>query len=421
MSSELIKQLAKNAKKKQIIELKLQEQELVKAHRVISTETSAADTVKIKGLCGTLGDNLIRLASKIVANNIKDKYFLNLSKNCIIDITNDECKSQIALLGGSSVKHFLEIYKYGIPETYNLKSPFLFDKVDGIKSLKAKYRQLDMYQPKNRKEAVLKRICVRILYQNAYLPLSGKCFKKRYWVNIFEYYFGRKDMLLIQSGDTVALRCKKSKLMFKLDVRILAEKDGTEFDLANGEIASVSGSTKSKYYKDALKLALSSKQHLNHILSSLPNITAEEIASIKLPIIQIMGLTVHISCLSVVDKNLYVLQDVYSFNYPKNIKEIKGGAIGRMMTGLLLIDDMISNIDNIYEDFSCNTGDKIDDIKSEENRKKKVGKCDEYISSVIWDSSGEDDNDDSSDEDDDFSDEDDDDDNNSTNSKDGYI
>lgn len=34
MSSELIKQLAKNAKKKQIIELKLQEQELVKAHRV---------------------------------------------------------------------------------------------------------------------------------------------------------------------------------------------------------------------------------------------------------------------------------------------------------------------------------------------------------------------------------------------------
>lgn len=145
-------------------------------------------------------------------------------------------------------------------------------------------------------------------------------------------------MYLFSRGDTVALRCKKSKLMFKLDVRILAEKDGTEFDLANGEIASVSGSTKSKYYKDALKLALSSKQHLNHILSSLPNITAEEIASIKLPIIQIMGLTVHISCLSVVDKNLYVLQDVYSFNYPKNIKEIKGGAIGRMMTGLLLID-----------------------------------------------------------------------------------
>lgn len=139
-------------------------------------------------------------------------------------------------------------------------------------------------------------------------------------------------------GDTVSTSCKESNLAFKLDIRMIAEKDGTEVDVMNGEVASVSLSNRGKYYKDALKLALSAKQHLNTIISSLHSLTPKELPSIKLPIVQIMGMSCHISCINLIDKNVYVLQDVYTFNYPKTIKEIKEGAIDDIMTGFLLID-----------------------------------------------------------------------------------
>lgn len=113
---------------------------------------------------------------------------------------------------------------------------------------------------------------------------------------------------------------------------MIAEKDETEVNVVNGEVASVSLSNRGKYYKDALKLTLSAKQHLNTIISSLHSLTPKELPSIKLPIVQIMGINCYISCINLVDKNVYVLQDVYTFNYPKTIKEIKEGAIDDIMT-----------------------------------------------------------------------------------------
>lgn len=94
------------------------------------------------------------------------------------------------------------------------------------------------------------------------------------------------------------------------------EKDDNNIDVLSGEVASVRSTTKGKYYNDALKLCLASKQHLNHLLSLAPNITSKEICKIKLPMIQIMGMNCHISLINLVDKNVYVVQDVYSFKYP---------------------------------------------------------------------------------------------------------
>jgi hypothetical protein len=119
---------------------------------------------------------------------------------------------------------------------------------------------------------------------------------------------------------------------------MIAEKDKTEVDVVDEEVASVSLSNRGKYYKDALKLTLSAKQHLNTIISSLPSLTPKELPSIKLAIVQIMGMNCHISCINLVDKDVYVLQDVYTLNYPKTTKEIKEGAIDDIMTGFLLID-----------------------------------------------------------------------------------
>jgi hypothetical protein len=62
------------------------------------------------------------------------------------------------------------------------------------------------------------------------------------------------------------------------------EKDGNDIDVLSGEVTSVRSTTKGKYYNDALKLCLSSKQHLNHLLSFASNISSE-ISKIKLPMI----------------------------------------------------------------------------------------------------------------------------------------
>lgn len=113
------------------------------------------------------------------------------------------------------------------------------------------------------------------------------------------------------------------------------EKDDNNIDVLSGEVASVRSTTKGKYYNDALKLCLASKQHLNHLLSLAPNITSKEICKIKLPMIQIMGMNCHISLINLVDKNVYVVQDVYSFKYPKTIKQVEEGGVEKCWLAFL--------------------------------------------------------------------------------------
>ncbi|KAI8389470.1 hypothetical protein BD560DRAFT_419695 [Blakeslea trispora] len=81
-------------------------------------------------------------------------------------------------------------------------------------------------------------------------------------------------------GDTISSSCKESNFAFKLDIRIISEKDDLEVDVMNGKVTSVSHSNRGKYYKDALKLALSAKRHLNTFISSL-NLTPKRINSYK--------------------------------------------------------------------------------------------------------------------------------------------
>lgn len=107
----------------------------------------------------------------------------------------------------------------------------------------------------------------------------------------------------------------------KLDIRIIAEKDETTFDVVNGKVPSVSCSNREKYYADGLKLALSDKQHLKGITSSLHGLTPKELSSIKLSIVLIMDMTCYVSCINIVDKNVYVFHDIYTLNYPKQSRK----------------------------------------------------------------------------------------------------
>ncbi|KAI7900441.1 uncharacterized protein BX663DRAFT_517600 [Cokeromyces recurvatus] len=374
--SELIERLKKIAEEEQLIKLELQSQNLEEAYEIINAEGSkrksnrvenirkqkkiakvAVDKIRIKGLNGTIGSNLIRLADEIVIKDKRSQYFSYLSRNSILDISNNKKNSQVALLGGAFVKGFLKKYEYPQPEPWSLPTPFNFEKCDGTRSLLQKYKEIDIYQPRDEYERILKRISVHILYPFAYnisslednylKQCSEQTLLVRYWANLFEYYFSTEQNVFLQWGDTISLSCKQAKLLFKLDIRLISKKHTSEMDVANGEVASVASSTKSKYYIDALKLTLSSKQHLNDFVSSLPLLTAEDVVQIKMPIIQILGMNCHISCLQIVDKNVYFSQDIFSFSYPKTIKEVKKGAINNIITGLDLIKVCISTI-NTY-------------------------------------------------------------------------
>jgi hypothetical protein len=51
-----------------------------------------------------------------------------------------------------------------------------------------------------------------------------------------------------------------------------------------------------------------------------------------MPIIQIMGLSYHISSLNIADKDNYILQDIYSSNYLQILKQMKEGGFSDVMT-----------------------------------------------------------------------------------------
>ncbi|KAI7893554.1 uncharacterized protein EV154DRAFT_549880 [Mucor mucedo] len=67
---------------------------------------------EIPGTHGTLGENLIKLANSIVVKDAKSKYFSQLSKNGIIDMSINTASSHVKLLGGARIQNQLKA-KYG--------------------------------------------------------------------------------------------------------------------------------------------------------------------------------------------------------------------------------------------------------------------------------------------------------------------
>jgi hypothetical protein len=93
----------------------------------------------------------------------------------------------------------------------------------------------------------------------------------------------------------------------------------------------------SKQHKDLLKSVLVSKAHLNDLLERLSYIDTKSISKVKLPIIQVMGLTYTIYSLNAIEKKLYSLQKVTEFNYPCTLREVKAEDVNKMLDGFACI------------------------------------------------------------------------------------
>lgn len=130
-----------------------------------------------------------------------------------------------------------------------------------------------------------------------------------------------------------------SNIGFKLDLRIvITDINDKEVDVFTGEFASYTATIASKMNRDLLKSVLATKGHLNAILEKMPYIPANKIDKVVLPLIQIMGLSCIVYTMNIIDKKLYTVQKVASFNYPSTLRELKAGSIKKVLDGFALID-----------------------------------------------------------------------------------
>ncbi|KAI9277199.1 hypothetical protein BDA99DRAFT_427527, partial [Phascolomyces articulosus] len=68
------------------------------------------------------------------------------------------------------------------------------------------------------------------------------------------------------------------------------------------EFGSMNTSTKIKLYNDKLKSVLTTKVYLNDAIKRMEHLPHDKIASIEIPIIQILGVGCHVYGLMLIDK-----------------------------------------------------------------------------------------------------------------------
>ncbi|KAI8885959.1 hypothetical protein K501DRAFT_124686, partial [Backusella circina FSU 941] len=156
-------------------------------------------------------------------------------------------------------------------------------------------------------------------------------------------------------------------------------------DVVTGELARQSSTIPSKLYRDFLKSALTTKVHLNTALKRIPYLPADKIKTVVVPMIQIMGLSCVVYGMNVIDKKVYALQRISSFNYPNTQREVRGGGIKSLLDGFALVEYMIENIKKMIVGYSRSPNNDMQNIKNGRKRKANIKTIDidQYISSVI--------------------------------------
>ncbi|KAI9486430.1 MAG: hypothetical protein EXX96DRAFT_475522, partial [Benjaminiella poitrasii] len=156
---------------------------------------------------------------------------------------------------------------------------------------------------------------------------SEEDYKVKFWTHIIETFFAHRQNM-VRKFDTVYIY---------LRIVVFNDKE-VVVDGMTGEVAKTA--TKHKLYDAKLKSILASKWHINNFLETAPCITTEDIKKAKLPIIQIMGMDVHVYVLRLPCHRIYVVNNVFSFSFPCNMKPLRED-IEKLINGLSLVEESI--------------------------------------------------------------------------------
>ncbi|KAG0167089.1 hypothetical protein DFQ29_000643, partial [Apophysomyces sp. BC1021] len=89
-----------------------------------------------------------------------------------------------------------------------------------------------------------------------------------------------------------------------------------------------------------------------------------------------------ISSLSLIDKQLYVMEQITTFQYPRTLREIGAGAIDDLVAGLAILGDMISSLDVSMRDYARDTPNKMMKIIGKGKRPSTMH-IDHWVPSVL--------------------------------------
>ncbi|KAI8091885.1 hypothetical protein BDF21DRAFT_395578 [Thamnidium elegans] len=142
---------------------------------------------------------------------------------------------------------------------------------------------------------------------------------------------------------------------------------------------------RSPIINNPLKSALITKVHLNAVLKRIPYLPAAKIKTVVVPMIQIMGLSCVVYGMNIIDKKVYTLQKISSFNYPSTQREVKSGGIKSLLDGFALVEYMIESIEKMIVEYSRTPNNDMRNIKNGRKGKANIKTIDidQYISPVI--------------------------------------
>ncbi|KAI9271567.1 hypothetical protein BDA99DRAFT_500416 [Phascolomyces articulosus] len=338
----------------------------------------------------------------------KEKYFQNLAKNQVTDISISIPGSHIDGLAKVHVKRLHKKKNAPAYENNNINAlSNKFKKIVNSGNLKVALNSCENYKPTTPVEHVVNRIYLFVLRAHVEKPwvFSSENLKRysefdlqvKFWGYIFELYLGQYRHIILHWGDTMSNTCKNMGLRFKLDLRILIlREDEAVVDGATGEIARKA--TKAKLYADRLKSVLTTKCHLNAFLKSLSYISEEDIVNVHMPIVQVMGLEAKVSSLRLIGKKKYAMEDLKSFKFPQTSQQLKSGELESLINGLTLIEEMVNSLESKFNDGQTENESSMDRILKETKKKKEII-MKEWLSDVTWDSNDEESDDEESKED----------------------
>ncbi|KAG2202559.1 hypothetical protein INT47_012553 [Mucor saturninus] len=111
-------------------------------------------------------------------------------------------------------------------------------------------------------------------------------------------------------------------------------------DIVDGTTAEIAKkATPKKLFMDKLKSALGIKCHVNNFLFSVHFLPAKDIKNVVFPVVQMMGFDAHVYFLQLVNRGLYVSQDLDSFSFTTNYTSLKQG-LRKVINGLACIEEI---------------------------------------------------------------------------------
>ncbi|KAI8143387.1 hypothetical protein BJV82DRAFT_668449 [Fennellomyces sp. T-0311] len=168
--------------------------------------------------------------------------------------------------------------------------------------------------------------------------------------------------------------------------QIVTNADESMFEAMTGEAAKTNATRMKKFYTDKLKTVLATKCQLNHFIMSTP-LTASEIKKVQMPIIQIIGTTCHISALKLIDKGVYILDQVARLQYPMTIKQLRSGGIEDLLNKLEIIKVTAKDFQETRRSSFRGTAGgvvRISNDKRKQMPKQPANVCVEWFSNILW-------------------------------------